>query len=78
MARLPSNEFLIQQIGDYVILFEEGSEEEVVRILVNKNYAVNFAKAQKVIHDSTKLSDEDKSMAHFWCGYFYAAAAWNV
>jgi hypothetical protein len=84
MARLPSEQYLIQQIGGNVILFREGSGHEIVRIpvLVPESDAddaplkVNtdgFAKAQKTIHDSD-LSEEDKSFAHFWSGYFYAWA----
>lgn len=74
MARLPSDDFLIQQIGDNVILFEDGTEREIVRFPVTDRDAI--AKAQKTIHDS-ELSDEDKSFAHFWSGYFYGIAAWG-
>jgi hypothetical protein len=71
MARLPSNQFLIQQIGGEVILFEEGTEREIVRFdPVNGKAA---AQAQQVIQDSD-LGDEDKCFAHFWSGYFYGRA----
>lgn len=70
MARLPSEEWLIQQIGDNVILYQEGSEEEIVRF--DPSNANAAAQAQKVIYDSDRLSDEDKTFAHFWSGYFYA------
>lgn len=69
MARLPSYQYLIQQIGDRVVLFEDGTEAEVVRFDPADGSAV--ARAQKVIHDSD-LSDEDKTFAHFWAGYYYA------
>lgn len=69
MARLPSGDFLIQQIGDNVILFEDGTERDIVRFPVTDRDAI--AKGQKAIHDS-ELSSEDKSFAHFWSGYFYA------
>lgn len=69
MARLPSEQYLMQRIGDDVVLFEDGTEEEIVRYKFNDGDAT--AKAQKVIHDS-KLSDEDKCFAHFWSGYFWA------
>jgi hypothetical protein len=72
MARLPSERFLIQQIGGNVILFEDGTEAEVVRF--NPADANASARAQKAIHDSPELSDEDKCFAHFWSGYFYAHA----
>jgi hypothetical protein len=71
MARLPSEQFLIQQIDGQVILFEDGSEREIVRFIAADANAAS--KAQKVIHGSD-LSDEDKCFAHFWSGYFYAYA----
>lgn len=71
MARLPSEMFLIQQIGPDVVLFEEGTEREIVRFNPADHDAA--AKAQGVIYESG-LSDEDKSFAHFWSGYFYANA----
>lgn len=74
MARLPSDDFLIQQVGNNVIVFEDYTEREIVRFNVTDKDAV--AKAQKEIHDS-ELSDEDKSFAHFWSGYFYALVAWG-
>ena len=69
MARLPSGKFLIQQIGNNVILFEDHTEVEIVRFDVTDRDAV--AKAQGAIHNSA-LNVEDKTFAHFWSGYFYA------
>jgi hypothetical protein len=71
MARLPSERYLVQQIGTDVVLFEDGTECEIVRFSPSDQSAV--ARAQKVISLSLELGDEDKSFAHFWCGYFYAA-----
>jgi hypothetical protein len=81
MAKLPSEQFLIQQVGGDVILFEQYTEREIVRVpcfvkegedsKVNKD---GFARAQKTVFDSD-LSPEDKCYAHFWFGYFYAYAA---
>jgi hypothetical protein len=62
-------QYLVQQIGDHVVLFEDGTEAEVVRFDPADGNAA--ARAQKVIHASG-LSDEDKTFAHFWTGYFYA------
>lgn len=73
MAILPSERYLIQQIGDNVILFEMGTERQIVKFNVNDRDAI--AKAQKTIYDS-ELSDEDKCFAHFWSGYFYGIASW--
>ena len=70
MARLPSETWLVQQIGNEVIVSHEGTEEEVVRYDTTDPDAT--ARAQKVIYDSDRLSDEDKCFAHFWCGYFHA------
>jgi hypothetical protein len=72
MARLPSEEWLMQEVDGQVILYREGSEEEIVRFNPSDQNAC--ALAQKVIHDS-QLSDEDKCFAHFWSGYFYGCAA---
>lgn len=71
MARLPGEEWLIQQIDGEVILFHEYSEEEIVRF--DPSEADETARAQKVIYDSD-LTDEQKTFAHFWSGYFYAHA----
>lgn len=81
MSRLPSERYLIQQIGGDVVIFAEESftepEREIVRVpLFTDDDEVNasgMARAQKVIHDS-ELDDEDKCFAHFWCGYFYGYA----
>ena len=71
MARLPGDKYLIQQIGGEVILFEEYTEREIVRFNPSDRDAA--AKAQAQIYQSD-LSDEEKSFAHFWSGYFYAYA----
>lgn len=71
MARLPSDMYIINQIGHDVVIWEEGPETEIVRFDVMDSDAI--ARAQKTIFDS-KLSDEDKCFAHFWSGYFYACA----
>jgi len=72
MARLPSDMYIINQVGDDVVLWEEGLETEIVRF--DPLNADATARAQKVIYDSPLLSDEDKCFAHFWSGYFYACA----
>jgi hypothetical protein len=74
MAVLPSEKYLIQQVGNNVILYERYTEEEVVIFPVNDRDAI--AKAQKTIHDDLGLSQEDKTFAHFWSGYFYGIASW--
>jgi hypothetical protein len=70
MARLPSDKFLIQQIGDNVVLFEDGTEREIVRYNIHNGR--EMATAQFKIADSRDLNDEDKAFANFWCGYFFA------
>lgn len=73
MAQLPPDgTWLIQQIGDQVILFHRHTEEEVVRF--DPADANAAARAQHTIHLDERLDAEHKSMAHFWCGYFYAHA----
>lgn len=79
MARLPSGDWLIQQSGGWVVLFQDITECEIVAIpVLDENGEPNmdaFARAQKVIHDSPELGEEDRCFAHFWCGYFWAHAA---
>lgn len=74
MATLPSEEWLIQQIDNEVILFQRHTEEEIVRF--NPGDANATARAQKTIHDAGQLGDEDKCFAHFWSGYFHGCARW--
>lgn len=73
MARLDgengSPDYLMQKIGNEVILFQEHTEEEIVRYPFDD--ANEIARAQKIIHSSEKLTDEQKCFAHFWSGYFY-------
>jgi hypothetical protein len=72
MARLVGGEWLMQQIDNDIVLFHEGDEEEIVRY--NWLDPDATTKAQKTIHDSTLLTDEEKCFAHFWSGYFYSWA----
>jgi hypothetical protein len=75
MARLPGERFLIQQIGGEVVLFEEGTEREIVRFDPHGSGGADAsAKAQGVINSSTEMNGEEKAFAHFWSGYFYAYA----
>lgn len=74
MARLTQDSsWLIQQINGEVILFQDGSEVEIVRF--DPTSANAAARAQKVIYDTNQLNPEEKSFAHFWSGYFYAHAS---
>ena len=73
MATLPSENWLMQQIDGKVILFHRYTEEEIVRF--DPSDANAAALAQAAIHFSAQLSDEDKTFAHFWSGYFYGCAA---
>ena len=70
MARICESEWFMQEIGGLVILFRDYDEEEIVRFDPTDANAV--AQAQKTIHDTPFLNDEEKSFAHFWSGYFYA------
>lgn len=73
MARLTwDSGWLIQQMGGIVHLFREGDEATIVRF--DPSDANATAQAQKVIHDSSQLTDEEKCFAHFWSGYFHAYA----
>lgn len=69
MARLPGNRgWLIQQIGGEVVLFQEGTEIEIVRF--DPGNPSSIGPALNLIWNSN-LGDEDKSFALFWAGYFY-------
>lgn len=74
MAQLPPDgTWLMQQIGQQVILFHRHTEEEILRFDPSDGDAV--AKAQFTIYNSDKLTDEAKCFAHMWSGYFYAHAS---
>lgn len=73
MARLPGERYLIQQMDDGdVVLFEDGSEREIVHFDPSDQNIT--AMAQKTIFES-ELNAEEKCFAHFWSGYFYATAS---
>lgn len=73
MAQLPPDgEWLIQMIEDRVILFHRHSEQEIVSAQADDGEAMT--KAQAIIYKAPELNVEQKSMAHFWFGYFYAYA----
>jgi len=73
MAQLPPDgQYLIQQIGGSVVLFERYTERELARFNPVDQNAV--AQAQGFIHNLGELTEEQKSFAHFWSGYFYAHA----
>jgi hypothetical protein len=76
MVRLFSGEWMLQQVGDTVILFHAETEEEVVRFVAADVNEVS--RAQHAIFGYHRMSDEDKAFAHFWCGYFYGLAVWHA
>ena len=72
MAGLPPDgEWLIQQIGEEVVLFHRYTEEEIVRFVSTDGDAA--MRAMQTIYLS-ELTDEQKCFAYFWSGYFYAHA----
>ena len=56
--------------GRAVVVTDAGTE--VVRF--DPRDANAACQAQKVIYDRPALSNEEKSRAYFWCGFFYAQA----
>lgn len=62
----------MQQVGGTVNLFHEYTDETIVSF--DPSDATAAAQAQKVIHDSQQLDEEERCFAHFWSGYFYAHA----
>jgi len=74
MAQLPPDgTWLMQQIGDEVLLFHRYTEEELLRFNPSDMDAVK--RAQGDIDALTQLDAEQKGIAHFWSGYFYAYAS---
>lgn len=75
MARLPGDDgLLMQQVDDdLVVLFNENTDQELLRF--NPTDSDATAKAQKEIHGLSNLTEEQKSFAHFWSGYFYGRSA---
>lgn len=76
MAQLPGGDWLIQQIGGEVVLFNRHDEHEIVRF--DPSNANEAAIAQGTIAFSPELDAEQRSFAHFWSGYFYAHASGNI
>lgn len=71
MAQLPPDgTWLMQLIGEDVVLFHRHTEEELAR-WANGDLMATMG-AQKLIHDLDVLDAEQKAMASFWSGYFYA------
>lgn len=76
MALLPpTGEFVIQSHDGMVVLSRTHSGEEL--LVFNSTDAALCAQAQKSIHELSELTDEQKSFAHFWSGYFYAHSNLN-
>lgn len=73
MAKLPPDgPWLIQQMDGQVVLFNQYTDEEIVRFDVTDDDAT--ARAQFTIYSADQLDAEQKCFAHFWCGYFHAHA----
>lgn len=73
MAQLPPDgEWLIQQMGGVVILFHRHTEQEIVRF--DPGDANGIGPVLYTIWQSKLLTDEQKTFACFWAGYFYAHA----
>ncbi len=73
MAQLPPNgDYLVQQIGDRVILFHRHTEVEIASAQADDGEAHMWALAR--IHKAPELNIEQRSIAGFWFGYFYAYA----
>jgi hypothetical protein len=73
MAQLPPDgEWIVQHIGDRVVLFHRHTEKEIASAQADDGDAI--AKVQSTIHKSPELTPEQRAMAHFWFGYFYGYA----
>lgn len=77
VARLPSNEFLIQQLGDgQVILFRDGSDPDEILVRYDPRESNSMAAGIRQIWQSVILDDQDKAFACLWVGYFYGFTAY--
>lgn len=72
MARLPSEQYLMQQADGIVRLFEDYTEALIVAFPAADGNCV--AEALQHIRESRDLGAEDKAFACFWAGYFHAHA----
>lgn len=73
MAQLPPNgDWLIQQIGDRVVLFHRHTEVEIASAQADSGE--DCMRALMRIHKAPELNIEQRSIAGFWFGYFYAYA----
>lgn len=73
MAQLPPDgRWLVQQVDGTVMLFERDTEYEIARW--NAGDQNSIGPALKLIAEAPELDLEQKSMATFWAGYFYAHA----
>ena len=71
MAQLPPDgEWLIQQIGGEVVLFNRFTEQEIVRFNPADVHEVQTALEDAFLEDVLTL--EQKCFVAFWSGYFYA------
>ncbi len=71
MARLPSQMYVMQQADGVVVLFEDGSERQIVRFDPADGRSAELALEE--IRESG-LGDEDRCFACFWVGYFRGCA----
>jgi len=73
MAQLPPDgEWLVQQIGGEVVLFHRHTEEEIASWTPGDQNSIG--PALKAIWETDRLDGEQKMLAAFWAGYFYAYA----
>lgn len=71
MAGLPPDgTWAIQDIEGTVSVFNRDTDDEVINF--DPADTESFCNALKVIWFTDKLTDEQKSFASFWTGYFYA------
>jgi hypothetical protein len=67
----PDGEWVVQQNDGVVSIFNQYTQEEIVAFNTSEGVGV-AARAQRIISDTERLTDEQKCFAHFWSGYFYA------
>lgn len=73
MAQLPPDgTWLIQQIDGEVVLHHRHTGEEIARWAADDQNEIGPGLAE--VTSDARLTEEQKSIAAFWAGYFYAHA----
>jgi len=72
MAQLPGDDgWLVGSEGSIVSVSRPRLDDDECIVSFDARNMQEVGQAQFAIHKSDDLTEEQKSFAHFWCGYFY-------